>query len=255
MLIFCLQKDPIKEISFCLAKQERAIHLLQNESHLKILLEEIPFKYFLFKIDYLLTILQEIKSNPQLSKALQPLTRPPTEKRFPAKQWQLPPSISGTTKSVNPSQYDRRTPQGYLNNYNTRQAVFEEAVGIYQQRQNPRPPPRHLLDSDTLNPSPVPIENDFPQQDQRNSNFPPRNNYYRQRTEYYSRLQPSTPNLPLSVDAVLSPFQAITAAVAPGAGFFLPQVSRPAPQYQPPDINLPPPPEPKGANQSVSIKR
>ena len=185
-------------------------------------------------------------------KALQPLTQPPTEKRFPAQSWQLPPSLSEKTKPRSLIQNDRRTPQSYLNNYNTRQAVFEEAVGTYQQRQNPRFPSRPLLDSDNFNPAPVPIGTDFPQQDQRNPNFPPRNNYYRPRPEYYSRLQPPTPNLPLAVDAVLTPFQALTAAVAPGAGFLLPQAPRPPPQYQPPDINLPLPPEPKGTNQSVS---
>ncbi|KAE9547850.1 hypothetical protein FO519_008936 [Halicephalobus sp. NKZ332] len=185
----------------------------------------------------------------QSEDALQPLTQLPTEKRFPAKQWQVPPSISATTKAPAPLQYDRRHPPSYLNNYNTRQAVFEEAVGVYQQRNNPRYSSRSIIDSENLNRSPVPIGINHPQQDERSPNFPPRNSYPQQRPEYYSRLQPPTPNLPLSVDTVLSPFQALTAAVAPGAGFFLPKISQPPQQYQPPEINIPPPPEPKGLNQ------
>uniref|UniRef100_A0AC34QLV7 Uncharacterized protein n=1 Tax=Panagrolaimus sp. JU765 TaxID=591449 RepID=A0AC34QLV7_9BILA len=148
---------------------------------------------------------KELDGNTRIAQELQPLNRPSAEKRFPAKKWQIPPSISGSP--VSPVQFDRtRSPPNFVNNYNTRQTIS-------QRNQLPR--------------------NNF-QQDPR-----PRGQLY----------QPQSTLPVLTPDTLLSPFQALTAAIIPGANILLPGQT----SFQMSDI--PRPPEPKGTNHSHLFHR
>lgn len=145
-------------------------------------------------------------NNSRITQELQSLNRPPSQKRFPAKKWQIPPSIFGETKFIPPLQFDRsRLQSNFVNNYNTRQTISHRNSQL--------------------------TRNNF-QQDPR-----PRNQLY----------QPQSSLPVLTPSTILSPFQALTAAIVPGANVLLPGST----SFKMTDI--PRPLEPKETNHSVNF--
>uniref|UniRef100_A0AC35FM54 Uncharacterized protein n=1 Tax=Panagrolaimus sp. PS1159 TaxID=55785 RepID=A0AC35FM54_9BILA len=138
----------------------------------------------------------ELDSIPRISNTIQSIPRPQIEKRFPAESWQLPPSI------INPGQQQPQQDEkprflsslSQLNDYDTRRPTTFETYPS---------PPAGYQEPSRYGPS------------SSNQGFIPQ--------------QSPLPLGLLSPETLLTPFQALTAALSPSGQSFLPQPRPPSP--------------------------